>query len=147
MVMVTSRFLFVVEDWWGACVTVWNKSWAFRQKNSICRTFGTNSSLGLMLIGLLLLSSWVSDTNQRPGLICSIMKYGLEWPCWWHSATLWPAVDFSIVHFPYVSWMGQIFQALGFHAPFCEFCLLFTDSSIDHQMFLRPSSPKEESVI
>ena len=79
--MVTSKFLFVVEDWWGAYVTVWNKSWAFRQKNSICRMFGTNFSLGLMLIGLFLLSSWVSDTNQRPGLICSIMMYGLESPC------------------------------------------------------------------
>lgn len=60
--MVTLRFLFVGEDRWGAHFTVWNKSWAFRQKNGICRIFVTNLGLGLMLTGLFHLLSWVSAT-------------------------------------------------------------------------------------
>lgn len=150
MVMVTSRFLFVTEDWWGAYVTVWNKSWAFRQ-NSTCRMFGTNSSLGLMLIGL---SFVILGVRHQSAPWPDLLRYEV-----WAWVSLLVAfrhlvAGWGLLHCAFSLWvldqrsnMWQIFQALGFQAPFCEFCLLFTDSSIDHQMLVRHSSPKEESVI
>lgn len=78
----TLRFLF---DWWCDHCTGLNKSLAFKQKNGICRIFVGNLGLGLMLIGI------VQFITLAPA-----SSWGLC-PYWWHPATLWPAVDFSIL--------------------------------------------------
>lgn len=143
--LVTLRFFSVCEDQWGTYFTDLSKCWKFREKNNICKIWGTKWNISVCHLGhQTSISAW-------PGLL----------QCGWARLSLLVischlVVTCGLLHCALsLSALAalcsacvekQHCQASGFQEKFQnQFCSLFINSSMDYQIFV--SDPQREWVL